>query len=106
VTESIDDESGGGLGEPEGHCRDILETMYLFIDEEELTPEHRAQVRQHLDDCIPCLESFEFEAELKQIIKERCKDEVPAHVYDSVRARLTVEIESTIRGSAELKKEE
>src|SRR5688572_1305676 len=79
-----------------GHnCDDIVQSMYLYLDEEQLTPEERVEVRNHLDDCIPCLESFEFEAEFKQIIKTKCRDDVPAHVYEKVRAKLTVEIDST-----------
>jgi mycothiol system anti-sigma-R factor len=80
---------------PEGHCDDVLESMYLYLDEEMLSAEERDNVRTHLNECIPCIESFEFEAEFKQIIKTKCRDEVPDHVYEKVRAKLSIEIEST-----------
>lgn len=80
---------------PHGHCDDVVESMYLYLDEEQLSAEERTRVRDHLDECIPCLESFEFEAEFKQIIKTKCKDEVPAHVFEKVRAKLSIEIEAT-----------
>lgn len=78
-----------------GRCNDVLESMYLYLDGEMLTEEQRTEVHAHLDECIPCLESFEFEAEFKQIIRSKCKDEVPQHVYEKIRARLVVEIDST-----------
>jgi mycothiol system anti-sigma-R factor len=78
-----------------GHCDDVLESMYLYLDKEQLSAEQRAEVRSHLDECIPCIESFEFEMELKQIIKTKCRDEVPAHVYEKIRAQLSVEVDAT-----------
>jgi mycothiol system anti-sigma-R factor len=67
----------------------------MYLDNEELSAAERVRIRGHLDECIPCLESFEFEAEFKQIIKTKCHDEVPSHVYEKVRAKLMIEIEST-----------
>jgi len=78
-----------------GHCDDVLESMYLYLDKEQLSEEKRAEVRNHLKDCIPCLESFEFEMELKDIIKTKCRDDVPAHVYEKIRAQLSVEVDAT-----------
>jgi mycothiol system anti-sigma-R factor len=80
---------------PHGHCDDVLESMYLYLDEEMLSAEERDNVRTHLNECIPCLESFEFEAEFKEIIKTKCRDDVPSHVYEKVRAKLTIEIDAS-----------
>lgn len=80
---------------PHGHCDDVVESMYLYLDEEQLSDEKRAEVRSHLNECIPCLESFEFEAEFKQIVRTKCKDEVPSHLYEKVRAKLSIEIDAT-----------
>ena len=84
------------MGEPLGskpECRDALKAMYMFLDRE-LPAAERVHVQSHLDDCIPCLEAFEFETELKQVIAYRCRDEVPTHLVESVRARLLLEIQS------------
>jgi mycothiol system anti-sigma-R factor len=78
--------------EGQGHCHGVLEAMYLFLDDEELTPEQRLHVQAHLDDCIPCLEAFEFEAEFKSVIAKRCRDEVPTQLYEKVRLLLSGEI--------------
>ena len=34
-------------------------------------------IQQHLDECSPCLEAFDFEAELKIVIARCCRDQVP-----------------------------
>ena len=81
-------------GQTRGTCNEALENMYLFLDNE-IAGSEREHVQQHLDDCIPCLESFEFEAELKTVIKSRCKDDVPEHLYSRIRSSLRVEIQST-----------
>ena len=47
-----------------GDCEQALRTLYHFLDGE-LTPDRRAVIQRHLDECSPCLEAFDFEAELK-----------------------------------------
>ena len=38
----------------------------------------REQIHLHLDDCIDCLQAFDFQAELKQVIRRKCSnDEMP-----------------------------
>ena len=62
--------------EPGVDCNETIERLYFFLDGE-LTEERRTEIRIHLDDCSPCLEAFDFEAELRQVIASRCKDHVP-----------------------------
>jgi mycothiol system anti-sigma-R factor len=69
-------------------CNDTLRELYLFLDGE-LTDDDRAHITQHLDDCSPCLEAYDFEAELRLVIKSRCTDQVP----ESLRARIARAIE-------------
>lgn len=81
-----------GICGDDDDCEEALRAMYLFIDSE-LSVLDRAQVQVHLDDCLPCLQKFEFEVELKQIISSKCKDDVPDYLYERVRASLLREIE-------------
>ena len=64
-------------------CEEALAELYTFLDGE-LTEERRVTIRRHLDDCNPCLEAFDFEAELRLVIRHRCTEEVP----ESLRARV------------------
>lgn len=68
-------------------CSEAIHRLYHFLDGE-LTEERRWEIRQHLDDCHPCLQAFDFEAELRIMIAAKCRDEVP----DSLRHRIATAI--------------
>lgn len=57
-------------------CNETLRELYLYLDGQ-LTEDDRLHIQQHLDDCSPCLEAFDFEAELRLVIRSRCCDQVP-----------------------------
>jgi mycothiol system anti-sigma-R factor len=59
-----------------GECESALKTLYSFLDGE-LTPERRRAIQRHLDECSPCLQAFDFEAELKVLVARCCRDQVP-----------------------------
>jgi len=80
-------DSPGHEGHEHGNCEEALHELYSFLDGE-LTESKRTQIRDHLDDCSPCLEAFDFEAELRIVIKHRCKDEVPESLRDRVAEKL------------------
>ena len=71
-------------GRPSGEdCEQALRTLYYFLDGE-LTSGRRAAIQRHLNECSPCLEAFDFEAELKIVIARSCRDQVP----DGLRQRV------------------
>jgi mycothiol system anti-sigma-R factor len=65
-----------GTGESDVNCNETIEILYTYLDGE-LTEERRIVIKRHLDDCPPCLQAFDFEAELRVVIADRCKDRVP-----------------------------
>jgi mycothiol system anti-sigma-R factor len=64
-------------------CGDALHELYHFLDGE-LTDFKRVKIRQHLDDCPPCVEIYEFELELRQVVARKCRETVP----DSLKERI------------------
>ncbi len=64
-------------------CQEALEELYSFLDGE-LTVEKREHIRVHLDDCNPCLEAFDFEAELRVVISSKCKEAVPESLKEKI----------------------
>ena len=64
-------------------CDDAVHRLYHFLDGE-LTPDKRVEIQRHLDACLPCLEAFDFEAELRVVIATKCRDQVP----DALRERI------------------
>jgi mycothiol system anti-sigma-R factor len=57
-------------------CSDALHELYLYLDGE-LTDGRRQVIAQHLSACGECFEAFDFQAELRQVIAHKCRDEVP-----------------------------
>ncbi|MGH9028391.1 MAG: mycothiol system anti-sigma-R factor [Acidimicrobiales bacterium] len=76
-----------GTGEHEVNCNETLHRLYTYLDGE-LTEERRQQIQRHLDDCPPCFEAFDFEAELRIVIANKCKDRVPEGLRDRVHRAL------------------
>jgi mycothiol system anti-sigma-R factor len=86
MDEQDDHQTGcGGDGssyDPSG-CQEAIHTLYHFLDGE-LTEQRRQQISEHLVECSPCLEAFDFEAELKLVIARKCRDQVPQALRDRV----------------------
>ena len=72
------------------NCDVALAELYEYLDGE-LTEEARQRIEHHLRECSPCLEAFDFEAEVRRLVADRCRDQCP----DALRAR----IQSAIDGS-------
>ena len=66
----------GHANEGGADCEEAIHTLYHFLDGE-LTDERRYEIQVHLEECSPCLEAFDFEAELKLIVARKCRDQVP-----------------------------
>lgn len=69
------------------NCSETLHELYHFLDGE-LTDERRARIRVHLEGCPPCFEAFDFEAEIKAYIADKCRERVP----EELRARIAAAI--------------
>lgn len=73
-----------------GECDDAVQRLYHFLDGE-LDDQRRVDIKTHLDECLPCLEAFDFEAELRMVIAQKCRDEVPAHLRERIIQALSQE---------------
>ena len=73
----------GGLFGDTIDCTEAVHELYHYLDGE-LTEERREVIRVHLDFCGPCGGAAEFEAELRKVIANRCKDRVPESLIQRV----------------------
>lgn len=64
-------------------CKSALEELYIYLDGE-LTPDRRAHVAQHLHDCGSCFETYDFHAEIRQVVAQKCRDDVPEGLMDRI----------------------
>jgi mycothiol system anti-sigma-R factor len=75
---------------PALNCEEAVHELYHYLDGE-LTEERRVEIRIHLDYCGPCGGAAEFEAELRRVIANRCKDRVPQSLIERVAAAIDEE---------------
>ena len=54
------------------NCRECVEHLYEYLDRE-LTPDLEREIKQHLDECTPCEEHFDFEAAYLKFLRARCR---------------------------------
>lgn len=75
-------------------CKDALHQIYEFLDGE-LTDAKKAAIQHHLDTCQPCAEPYDFEAELRLIVRKKCVEVVPDSLVEKVRAAIAGEARSS-----------
>jgi len=65
-------------------CAETLRELDLFLDGE-LSRHQQAAIRHHLDGCMDCLGAFDFHAELKIVIAQKCNsDEMPSGLLEKI----------------------
>lgn len=55
-------------------CNETLHELHAFLDDE-LTTDTRQAIEHHLNGCTDCLQAFDFHAELKLIIRQKCHED-------------------------------
>lgn len=72
----------------ETDCSEVLERVYLYLDREADALDVE-RIRQHLDECAPCLRQYGLEQEVKALVARSCGCEnVPEGLRAKVLARL------------------
>jgi mycothiol system anti-sigma-R factor len=76
-------------GKPELDCREVLEEVYLYLDAE-CSDVRRDVIRDHLEDCSPCLAEYGIEQEVRTIVHRCCSNEkAPDEVKERLRQKLS-----------------
>ncbi|MBM7770011.1 mycothiol system anti-sigma-R factor [Actinokineospora baliensis] len=69
-------------------CSDVLSEVWLFLDSE-CDPGRRETLRQHLDECSPCLAQYGLYEQLKVLLARKCGgDQAPDEFRERVRASI------------------
>lgn len=58
-------------GPEDPDCAEVLERVYEYLDNE-LEPMDLQKIREHLDDCGPCLRQYDLDIALKALIRRSC----------------------------------
>ena len=73
----------------ETDCAEVIEQVYLYLDGE-IDDNTRHKVREHLDECAPCLRKYGLEQDVKALVARCCGSDVAP---DGVRERLTIRLQ-------------
>jgi len=70
-------------------CREVLARVFEFLDGE-MTGHDVAKIRQHLDECEPCLREYDLDEALKALVRRACGcEQAPDGLRLRIRARIT-----------------
>jgi mycothiol system anti-sigma-R factor len=68
-------------------CADFLERIVYLLDNE-LDETECALVRMHLEECSPCLETYDLQRTVKQVVARSCSEKAPDALKQRVRVRI------------------
>ena len=69
-------------------CADFLERIVYLLDDE-LDGGEVADVKAHLEECAPCLQSYDLQRTVKALVARSCHERAP----ESLRQRVRVQIQ-------------
>lgn len=68
-------------------CTEAIRRLHDYLAGE-LDDARRDAIARHLDACGPCLEAFDFEAELRVVISCRAAEAVPEDLRERIRRQI------------------
>ena len=69
-------------------CTEVLERVYSYLDGE-ASEVDTAKIRQHLDECGPCLREYGLEEAVKRLVHRHCgHDAAPGELRIKVLTRI------------------
>ena len=68
-------------------CDEALHEIYHLLAGE-LDDAKREKIAEHLDECAPCAEPYDFYAELRKVVQQRCRDQAPQELLARIESAL------------------
>jgi mycothiol system anti-sigma-R factor len=68
-------------------CDEALHEIYHLLAGE-IDDVKRVQITVHLDECAPCAEPYDFYAEVRRCVQQRCHDTAPPELLARIEAAL------------------
>jgi mycothiol system anti-sigma-R factor len=70
-------------------CHEVLAKVYLYLDSE--VDDHDGHtIKDHLDECGPCLRQYGLEQHINQMVARTCGDEVAP---DALKSKVLAQIQ-------------
>ena len=69
-------------------CSEVLEQVYAYLDHE-ISEADCADIREHLEECGPCLREYGLEDAIKKLVARHCGcDPVPVDLRSKILVRI------------------
>ena len=68
-------------------CADFLERIVCLLDDE-LDEGDVREVRAHLEECAPCLQSYDLQRTVKALVARSCIEQAPEGLRERVRVQI------------------
>ena len=69
-------------------CQECLELLELITDGE-ASPEEEKQFHKHIDECLPCFETYNLEESIKEMLRTKLeKKQVPEDLIQSIKQKI------------------
>ena len=76
-------------------CGQALEKLYLFLDHE-MDDASCEEIEAHIQSCSPCLDEYDLERVVKQLVSRSCSEVAPQPLRDKVLFSIrTVQVQIT-----------
>jgi mycothiol system anti-sigma-R factor len=69
-------------------CQEVLDAVFLYIDNEMTDGEIHEAITIHLKECGPCFMEFSLLQRLKHRVFKSCSESAPDTLLDAVRDRI------------------
>jgi len=70
-------------------CREVLDRVFEYLDDE-MAELDCAKIKQHLEECGPCLQEYNLDTALKALIRRSCACEpAPDELRTKILTRIT-----------------
>jgi mycothiol system anti-sigma-R factor len=72
----------------DAECAQALARVYEYLDGE-MSPSDLDRIREHLDDCGPCLRQYDLDIALKALVRRSCRESAPADLRERIMVKIT-----------------
>jgi mycothiol system anti-sigma-R factor len=69
-------------------CAQALARVYEYLDGE-MSPADLHRIREHIEDCGPCLQQYDLDIALKALVRRSCQESAPADLRERIMVKLT-----------------
>ena len=69
-------------------CAQALARVYEYLDGE-MSPADYERIREHIDDCSPCLQQYDLDVALKALVRRSCQESAPADLRERIMVKIT-----------------